>query len=101
MSGGPTTPLPPLALPLGPSPYYLSGSDTETTPTGLAGLRVKPSRKLSGDEKEVYREMRRQSHISAEQKRRGSIKVCVCVRGGCVCVGGGEAVCVCGGVGGG
>jgi len=49
--------------------YQSGGSDSEATP------KLKPSRKLSSEEKEVYRELRRQSHISAEQKRRGSIKV--------------------------
>jgi hypothetical protein len=37
--------------------------------------KFKNSRNLSSTEKEVYKEIRRQSHISAEQKRRGSIKV--------------------------
>jgi len=36
--------------------------------------KLKSVRALSVDEKEVYQELRRQSHISAEQKRRGNIK---------------------------
>lgn len=67
-----STPLTPLTY----SNYISGGSDSETTPTGaaLAQLRMKPAHKLSSNEKVVYKEMRRQSHISAEQKRRGSIK---------------------------
>ena len=76
------------STPLTPLQYtsYLSGSDSETTPTGsaaLAQMRMKPARKLSSEEKVVYKEMRRQSHISAEQKRRGSIKVRSKVTSGC------------------
>ena len=48
----------------------------DLSPTQSMIKKFKNSRNLSSTEKEVYREMRRQSHISAEQKRRGSIKVC-------------------------
>ena len=37
--------------------------------------RLKNPKQLTSEEKIVYKELRRQSHISAEQKRRGSIKV--------------------------
>jgi MAX-like protein X len=37
-------------------------------------MKLKSSRGLSSEQKEVYKEIRRQSHISAEQKRRGTIK---------------------------
>lgn len=80
-SSGSMTPLSSLTTPIlppyTPSSYsnYLSGSDTEATPSAL---RLKPPRKVSSEEKEVYKELRRQSHISAEQKRRGSIKVQGC-----------------------
>ena len=40
-----------------------------------AQKKLKSSRHMSTEEKEVFKEIRRQSHISAEQKRRGSIKV--------------------------
>lgn len=40
-----------------------------------AQKKFKSSRHMSSEEKEVFKEIRRQSHISAEQKRRGSIKV--------------------------
>ena len=40
-----------------------------------AQKKFKSSRQMSTEEKEVFKEIRRQSHISAEQKRRGSIKV--------------------------
>ena len=40
-----------------------------------AQKKFKSSRHMSTEEKEVFKEIRRQSHISAEQKRRGSIKV--------------------------
>ena len=43
-----------------------------------AQKKFKSSRHMSSEEKEVFREIRRQSHISAEQKRRGSIKVWAC-----------------------
>ncbi|KAL5477304.1 hypothetical protein EMCRGX_G024084 [Ephydatia muelleri] len=36
--------------------------------------RLKNPKQLTSEEKIVYKELRRQSHISAEQKRRGSIK---------------------------
>lgn len=39
-----------------------------------AQKKFKSSRHMSTEEKEVFKEIRRQSHISAEQKRRGSIK---------------------------
>ena len=51
------------------------GADVSPTQTMLK--KFKNSRNLSSSEKEVYKEIRRQSHISAEQKRRGSIKVWV------------------------
>ena len=37
--------------------------------------KFKSIRNLTSGDKEVYRELRRQSHITAEQKRRGNIKV--------------------------
>ena len=36
--------------------------------------KFKNARNLTPDEKKIYQELRRQSHITAEQKRRGSIK---------------------------
>ena len=40
----------------------------------ISNQKFKNARNLSQEEKKLYQEIRRQSHISAEQKRRGSIK---------------------------
>ena len=42
--------------------------------TVISNQKFKNARNLSQEEKKLYQEIRRQSHISAEQKRRGSIK---------------------------
>jgi len=51
------------------------GSSEELSPNQAILKKFKNARHLTSSEKEVYKEIRRQSHISAEQKRRGSIKV--------------------------
>ena len=53
-------------------------SSEELSPTQAILKKFKNARHLSSSEKEMYKEIRRQSHISAEQKRRGSIKVGRC-----------------------
>ena len=50
-------------------------SSEDTSPAQDILKKFKNARSLTSSEKEVYKEIRRQSHISAEQKRRGSIKV--------------------------
>ena len=62
---------------------FLEGMSKGSIPLGeldsvlslQAQKKLKSSRHMSFEEKEVFKEIRRQSHISAEQKRRGSIKV--------------------------
>jgi MAX-like protein X len=58
-------------------PDFLSPGDSRS-PLGSGGesskLKLKSSRGLSSEQKEAYKEIRRQSHISAEQRRRGTIK---------------------------
>lgn len=63
--------------PSAPAPLLAAGSSDVVSPTQTMLKKFKNSRNLTSTEKEVYKEIRRQSHISAEQKRRGSIKVLV------------------------
>ncbi|CAI7995958.1 Carbohydrate-responsive element-binding protein, partial [Geodia barretti] len=54
------------------SPESRSGTGAETTPS--ISFKIKSSRGLSSEQKEVFKEIKRQSHITAEQRRRGTIK---------------------------
>ena len=59
----------------GPSKGSIQLSELDSVVSMQAQKKFKSSRHMSTEEKEVFKEIRRQSHISAEQKRRGSIKV--------------------------
>jgi MAX-like protein X len=54
------------------SPESRLGTGAEATPS--KSFIIKSSRGLSSEQKEVYKETKRQSHITAEQRRRGTIK---------------------------
>lgn len=61
--------------PVTPSPQLKSpDSDPSLSPTPALLKKFKNARNLTAEEKKVYQELRRQSHITAEQRRRGSIK---------------------------
>ena len=66
------------------SPPGQSAASEEMSPTQAMLRKFKNARHLSSSEKEMYKEIRRQSHISAEQKRRGNIKVFLPTRSLCI-----------------
>lgn len=70
-----TSPSTPAGPSLGRPLLAATAMEAESNSQSLAvSQKLKNVRSLNPEEKEVYKELRRQSHISAEQKRRGNIK---------------------------